>query len=1092
MLASLSSDAIGACLMGVRAELCIFAVACVAYHFLSQGISLPKLASGKLPGKAVGSGAADKTRGKGRKQPVKPDLDSSFDSMECGEIESVFQNACEQDDHGAVLQCWNAMKKFEEVPPVAIANVVQSMQRFKKDTPEILRELKGFFQKYSGEGSVCAVNDLLASLGKRLDLELMKAVVDMLPTLGMAADQQTFEILLTTNFTMRNFSEVRALLAEMKRAGVPCTVRTNLVLLKTALKTNNLDEALTFFRELRSSWQDADLSQSEAPRHIIAQLAELACREHRLEDFLSELVGGVQITEEMVQTLLAECVRQKDTALAQRVERLAREHGIALSDQTYALLVKSLSKDATLVSKFLEEALAHCAEIGPDFSLAILSFCSQTRNVAMADKLYENLQDKKLNVVSALVRFYAEQEENEKACAIYEKDIASLATEEHRSIFLDPRVERSLMNAAIRCGRSELAKTLLNASPSDLAKYINMIRNCAAENNLAGAKAVFEAAMTSGVELNNFVYNALLDACVECKDLKAAEDFMEKTRKAGMIDVVSFNTLIKAHLQLGHFTKGRALVEEMKKEGLQPNMVTFNEFINAMIAKGRSWGFQEIWGIVEEMQQVNVKPNRVTCSILLKCLNASSDMQHITRTMNLINTMDEPMDEVLLSSVVEACVRIGQPELLSARLEMLKDSSGTVCGAHTFGSLIKAYGHAQDIDGVWRCWKDMRSRHIRPTSITMGCMVEAVVNNGDTEGAYELICQMQDDEQCCEALNSVIYCSVLKGFAREKKLQRVWAVHREMVQRKVEISVVSFNTILDACARCGRMDQMPHIQEEMEKLGVRPNVITYSAMLKGYCRMGDVQTGFTILRRMKRESSARPDEIMYNTLLDGCVRGNLVEEGLKLLEEMQHEGVKPSNYTLSILVKLLSRSRNLDGAFAIVEDLSSKHNFKPNVHVYTNLILACLARRSLGRAMQTLERMCQERVQPDARLYSILVRECLRGGRPEDATGLLRAGLRLPGAISALAGLPPSDAGLDAALVNEILVGLAECGHAGDLAAPLLADLKKHNARIRIEPATQHRITQSPTRGPTGRTAGDAAVPWRRPSGSPGSSRPAR
>merc|ERR1719380_352755 len=210
------------------------------------------------------------------------------------------------------------------------------------------------------------------------------------------------------------------------------------------------------------------------------------------------------------------------------------------------------------------------------------------------------------------------------------------------------------------------------------------------------------------------------------------------------------------------------------------------------------------------------------------------------------------MDEVLLSSVVEACVRIGKPELLESKLKQLQDSPALVSinGSHTFGSLIKAYGHAKDIDGVWRCWKEMRSRHIRPTSITMGCMVEAVVTNGDTEGAYELIHQMQDDEQCCEAVNSVIYCSVLKGFAREKKLQRVWAVHEEMVQRKVEISIVSFNTILDACARCGRMDQMPRIQEEMEKLGVRPNLITYSAMLKGYCRMGDVQTGFRILRRM--------------------------------------------------------------------------------------------------------------------------------------------------------------------------------------------------------------------------------------------------
>merc|ERR1719321_1692461 len=149
--------------------------------------------------------------------------------------------------------------------------------------------------------------------------------------------------------------------------------------------------------------------------------------------------------------------------------------------------------------------------------------------------------------------------------------------------------------------------------------------------------------------------------------------------------------------------------------------------------------------------------------------------------MDLMSSMDEQVDEVLLSSVVEACVRVGKPDLLARKLKELQGGN-CICinGAHTFGSLIKAYGHAGDVSGVWRCWKDMRSRHIKPTSITLGCMVEAVVGNGDTEGAFELIHQMQDDDQCRSALNSVIYCSVLKGFTREKKVDRVWAVYEEM------------------------------------------------------------------------------------------------------------------------------------------------------------------------------------------------------------------------------------------------------------------------------------------------------------------------
>merc|ERR1719183_786094 len=98
-----------------------------------------------------------------------------------------------------------------------------------------------------------------------------------------------------------------------------------------------------------------------------------------------------------------------------------------------------------------------------------------------------------------------------------------------------------------------------------------MIRNCAAENNLPGAVSVFDSLERSGVDLNSVMYNTVLDACVECRDLEAAEAWMEQTKKAGMADVVSFNPLMKAHLQNGNFEKARSLMEELKTEGLEPN-----------------------------------------------------------------------------------------------------------------------------------------------------------------------------------------------------------------------------------------------------------------------------------------------------------------------------------------------------------------------------------------------------------------------------------------------------------------------------------------------------------------------------------------
>merc|ERR1719337_265452 len=194
------------------------------------------------------------------------------------------------------------------------------------------------------------------------------------------------------------------------------------------------------------------------------------------------------------------------------------------------------------------------------------------------------------------------------------------------------------------------------------------------------------------------------------------------------------------------------------------------------------------------------------------------------------------------------------------------------------------------------------------------------------------------------------------------------------------------------------MDNLPRILEDMKTHRVKPNLITYSTMLKGHCQNGDMQTAFAILDQLKNDAHLKPDEIMYNSLLDGCAQNGLVNEGLKLLEEMQREGVQPSNFTLSILVKLMNRARRLEQAFTLVEQITKKYRFRPNVHVYTNLIQACVSNQQLPRGMSILEQMVKERIVPESRTYAILVRVSMSKGLFEQAVGLLRGGLGLPGA----------------------------------------------------------------------------------------------
>merc|ERR1719420_1356448 len=478
--------------------------------------------------------------------------------------------------------------------------------------------------------------------------------------------------------------------------------------------------------------------------------------------------------------------------------------------------------------------------------------------------------------------------------------------------------------------------------------------------------------------------------------MQSAEEHFAQMKQLDYADVVSYNTLLKAYLVQHRSEEAQGLLQEMSKQGLPANKVTYNELLNArVVAKDR----RGMWALIEDMKHAEVKPNTVTCSILLKALTDHSHAADVSKTMELLMDMDEPMDEVLFSSVIEACIRTRRLDLLSDMMRRYAKQGGLLAlTAPTYGSMIKAYGQAHDVERLWELWNEMSQREVKPTAITLGCMVDALVKNGCVDDAWQLLNALLEDEQLCTLVNTVIYSTILKGFAMSKQISKVLAVYTQMCTRGVQCNTISYNTMLDACARCSNMDRVSQLLEDMKESKVEPDIITYSTIVKGYCLSGDVDRAFEVLEEMKRDNKFAPDEIMYNSLLDGCAKQHRVEQALKLLEDMKENGVAPSNFTLSILVKLMGRARRLNEAFALIEELCALHGFRPNIQVYTCLIQACIHNRQMDKALQLHDTMIEEAgCQPDQKLYSVLGRGCLQAGLSQKAVNVVRCAYQIPG-----------------------------------------------------------------------------------------------
>merc|ERR1719486_521106 len=379
----------------------------------------------------------------------------------------------------------------------------------------------------------------------------------------------------------------------------------------------------------------------------------------------------------------------------------------------------------------------------------------------------------------------------------------------------------------------------------DISKHVAMIRARSREHDLEGAMQVFRKLQSSGVQLTSLAYNALLDACVQCGKVNVGLQHFKEMKDLGLVDVVSYNTLLKAYLKQGQIAKARKLLTEMAESNIEANQVTYNEMLNALVTvKDR----QEMWALVREMNSMGMRPNSVTCSIILKSLTAHSAQDDVRQAMALIDNLHEDMDEVLFASVIEACVRVGQLDLLSSKLQQYAGLGGLAgLTAPTYGSMIKAYGRARDIERVRELWGEMRRRHVTPTSITLGCVIDALVNNGFPDEALSLVREIKADESCRDILNTVIYSTLLKGFAQARQPGRVQDVFEEMKEMGIACNTVSYNTMLDANARTGKMDRADELFRDMLASGVH-----------------------------------EPDEILYNSLLDGCAKQHRVDDALKL------------------------------------------------------------------------------------------------------------------------------------------------------------------------------------------------------------------
>ncbi|XP_075523180.1 small ribosomal subunit protein mL103 (rPPR7)-like [Primulina tabacum] len=103
-------------------------------------------------------------------------------------------------------------------------------------------------------------------------------------------------------------------------------------------------------------------------------------------------------------------------------------------------------------------------------------------------------------------------------------------------------------------------------------------------------------------------FNALLAACIASKEFdKFSELFREIPRKLSIEpDIISYNTMIKAFCEVGSMDAAVSLLDEIEKNGIEPNLITFHILLGSFY-KGDAENFSKaetFWSLMQEKEVV--------------------------------------------------------------------------------------------------------------------------------------------------------------------------------------------------------------------------------------------------------------------------------------------------------------------------------------------------------------------------------------------------------------------------------------------------------------------------------------------------------
>eukprot|EP01018_Ginkgo_biloba_P036306 Gb_38750 [translate_table: standard] len=458
---------------------------------------------------------------------------------------------------------------------------------------------------------------------------------------------------------------------------------------------------------------------------------------------------------------------------------------------------------------------------------------------------------------------------------------------------------------------------------TDSNSYDHLLQGCVRTKALAEGKRVHSHMIRTGYNLSVFQGNRLVDMYIKCGSLGNARQVFDKM---SMRDISSWNTIVTGYVKFGSLESARHLFDKMpERDG-----VSWNGMIAGYAQNGH---LEAALRLFCQMQCEGIRPDQFTfCSVLCACANLP------------VLEQGKQVHTQIIKTDFESNVFVG-----SALIDMYAKCGSIYVARHVFDN--------------------MPERNV----VSWNAMVAGYSQQWRGEEAVNVFCQMR---LAGMKPNQFSFGSVLNACSSLAALEQGKHVHADIIKSGFESNVFVGSALIDMYAKCGCIEDARRVFDKMPQR----NLVSWTTLITGYAQNGHGNDVLQLFEEMVR-IGLKPDHITFIGVLSACSHAGLIDEGLLYFDSMVRDHcIKPRPDHYACMIDLLGRAGRLDEAEVFINNMP----FEPDAVVWGALLSACRIHGNMELGKRAAE--CLSKLEPlNAASYVLLSNIYSAAGRWDDA-----------------------------------------------------------------------------------------------------------